>query len=123
MKKITAIIALIIVTALFKVHAQSISKIVLSVDTSTLAGKCPHQVKFNAVLTSTGQLKMADLRWNRSDGTLVSEKNVPLSGKGNDTVSYNWPVTTAFNGSLTLSVSTASNHTGSNSVNFKVTCK
>ena len=123
MKKITAVIALLFVTAFFKVQAQSISKIVLSVDSSTLAGKCPHQVKFNAVLTSAGQLKVAELRWERSDGTLVSVKNVPLSGKGNDTVTYNWAVTNAFNGSLTLIVSTASNYTGSNSVHFKVTCK
>jgi len=105
------------------VFAQSISSVTLSVDSSTIAGKCPHHLKFKAVLISTGHLKQADLKWRRSDGTVVNADKSPLSGTGTDTVTYEWPVSSAFSGSLTLEVSTDSNHRPSNKVSFTITCK
>jgi len=123
MKKTNTLFLLLFITGFSCVKAQSITSIVLSADTSTLSGKCPHQIKFNAVITSTGQLKTVNLIWDKSDGTTVSQNNVTLSGKGNDTVSYEWLVNSNFNGTLMLNINTATIHKSSNSIHFKSKCK
>ena len=123
MKIITATFLLLFFTGFSIVKGQSVSNIVLSVDTSTQSGTCPHKIKFNAVITSTGQLRKTDLIWDRSDGTRLPVNNVTLSGKGTDTVSYEWLVNSNFNGLLTLNINTATIHKGSNSIHFKSKCK
>jgi hypothetical protein len=123
MKKISTLFLLIFITGFYSVKAQTISAVVLSVDTSTQSGNCPHNVKFNAVITSAGQLKTVNLRWDRGDGTIVAVNNVSLSGKGNDTVSYEWLVNSNFNGTMLLNITTASIHKSSNSIHFKAKCK
>ena len=123
MKKINTLFLLLFITCFSSVKAQSISGIVLSVDTSTQSGHCPHNIKFNAVITSAGQLKTTDLIWDRSDGTRVAVNNVTLSGKGNDTVSYEWLVNSNFNGTMILHINTATIHKSSNSIHFKSKCK
>ena len=123
MKIIKNLLLSILIISVSSAKAQSITAIILSVDTSTLSGKCPHKIKFNAVITSTGQLKTANFRWDRSDGTMVNQSNVALSGKGNDTVSYEWLVSSNFNGTMDLNVVTATMHKSANSIHFKAKCK
>ncbi len=123
MKTIKILFLLLFITGISGLKAQTISGVVLSVDTSTLSGNCPHKIKFNAVITSAGQLKTVNLRWDKSDGTTVNQNNVTLSGKGNDTVSYEWLVNSNFNGLLTLNINTATIHKSSNSIHFKSKCK
>jgi len=123
MKIIKTLFLLIFITGFSSVKAQSITNILLSVDTSTQSGNCPHKIKFNAVIISAGQLKTTDLVWDRSDGTRVAVNNVTLSGKGNDTVNYEWLVNSNFNGTLILHVNTATIHKSSNSIHFKSKCK
>lgn len=123
MKTIKVLFLLMFIACFSNAKAQSITNIVLSVDTSTQSGNCPHKIKFNAVITSAGQLKTADLIWDRSDGTRVSVNNVTLSGKGNDTVSYDWLVNSNFNGTMILHINTATIHKSSNSIHFKSKCK
>lgn len=123
MKKINALFLLIFIIGFSSARGQNISSIVLSADTSTLTQNCPHNVKFNAVITSAGQLKTVNLRWDRGDGTIVAVNNVTLSGKGNDTVSYEWLVNSNFNGTMLLNITTASIHKSSNSIHFKAKCK
>lgn len=72
---------MIFISAFITAKEQSISGIVLSVDTSTTTGNCPHKIKFNAVITSAGQLKTVNLMWNKSDGTNVNQSNVTLPAK------------------------------------------
>jgi hypothetical protein len=123
MKKINTLFLLIFIIGFSSARGQNISSIVLSADTSTLTQNCPHNVKFNAVITSAGQLKTVNLRWDRGDGTIVAVNNVSLSGKGNDTVSYEWLVNSNFNGTMLLNITTASIHKSSNSIHFKAKCK
>ena len=123
MKKIKTLFLLLFIIDFSSANGQNISSIVLSADTSTLSGNCPHKIKFNAVITSTGQLKTANLIWDKSDGTTVSQNNVPLSGKGNDTVSYEWLVNSNFNGTLILNINTPTIHKSSNFIHFKSKCK
>ena len=123
MKMIKTLLLPIFMLCFFSAKAQSISGIVLSVDTSTTSGNCPHKIKFNAVITSAGQLKTTNLTWEKSDGTRVAENNVTLSGKGSDTVSYEWLVNSNFNGTMLLSVNTATIHKSSNFIHFKSKCK
>lgn len=103
--------------------AQSISAITLSVDTSTTTGNCPHKIKFTAVITTAGQLKTVNLIWDKSDGTTVTQTNAVLSGKGNDTVNFEWLVNNNFNGTLILHVNTPTIHKSSNAIHFKSKCK
>ena len=123
MKIITTLFLSICITVFYSAKAQSISSVVLSVDTSTQSGNCPHQIKFNAVITSSGQLKTANLVWDKSDGTTINMNNVTLSGKGNDTVSYAWLVNSNFNGTLILHINTTTIHKSSNTIHFKSKCK
>ena len=123
MKIIKALFLLLFISAFISAKAQSISGIVLSVDTSTTTGNCPHKIKFNAVITSAGQLKTVNLIWDKSDGTIVNQSNVTLAGKGNDTVSFEWLVNSNFNGTLMLHVNTATIHKSSNFIHFKSKCK
>jgi hypothetical protein len=123
MKKINTLFLLLFITGFCSLKAQSITSIVLSADTATLSGNCPHKIKFNAVISSTGQLKTVNLKWDRGDGTIVPVNNVSLSGKGNDTVSYEWLANSNFNGTMTLNITTASIHKSSNSIHFKSKCK
>lgn len=123
MKIIKTLLLLLFITGFSTVKAQSISGIVLSVDTSTQSGNCPHKIKFTAVITYTGQLKTVNLVWDKSDGTTVAVNNVTLAGKGNDTVSYEWLVNSNFNGTLMLNIHTATIHKSSNSIHFKSKCK
>jgi len=123
MKIIKTLLLLLFVTGFFSVKGQSITSIILSADTSTLTGNCPHQIKFNAVIIAAGQLKTANLVWDKSDGTTVNMNNVTLSGKGNDTVSYEWLVNSNFNGTLVLHINTATIHKSSNAIHFKSKCK
>lgn len=123
MKIIKTLLLLIFITGFSSVKAQSITSILLSADTSTLSGNCPHQIKFNAVITYTGQLKTANLIWDKSGGTTVNLNNVTLSGKGNDTVSYEWLVNSNFNGIMVLHINTATIHKSSNTIYFKSKCK
>jgi hypothetical protein len=123
MKKINTLFLLLFIIGFSSVNGQNISSIVLSVDTSTTTGNCPHKIKFNAVITSTGQLKTANLIWDKSDGTIVTQNNVALGGKGNDTVSYEWLVNSNFNGTLILHINTAIIHKSSNFIHFKSKCK
>jgi hypothetical protein len=123
MKIITTLFLSLFVTVFYSARAQSISSVVLSVDTSTQSGNCPHQIKFSAVITSAGQLKTANLVWDKSDGTTINMNNVALSGKGNDTVSYAWLVNSNFNGTLLLHINTATIHKSSNAIHFKSKCK
>jgi hypothetical protein len=123
MKKINTLFLLLFITGFSCVKAQSITSIVLSADTSTLSGNCPHKIKFNAVILSTGQLKTANLIWDKSDGTTVNQNNIALGGKGNDTVSYEWLVYSNFNGTLILNINTPTIHKSSNSIHFKSKCK
>ena len=123
MKIIKALFLLLFISGFISAKAQSISGIVLSVDTSTTTGNCPHKIKFNAVITSAGQLKTVNLIWDKSDGTIVNQSNVTLAGKGNDTVSFEWLVNSNFNGTLMLHVNTATIHKSSNFIHFKSKCK
>lgn len=123
MKIIKTIFLLMALTAFSYSKAQSISAITLSVDTSTTTGNCPHKIKFNAVITSAGQLKTLNLVWDKSDGTTVTQTNVTLAGKGNDMVSYEWLVNSNFNGTLILHINTPAIHKSSNAVHFKSKCK
>jgi hypothetical protein len=123
MKMIKTLLLLLFVTGVLNVKGQSITSIVLSADTSTLNGNCPHQIKFNAVITSAGQLKTANLVWDKSDGTTVNMNNVILSGKGNDIVRYEWLVNSNFNGTLILHINTTTIHKSSNVIHFKSKCK
>jgi len=123
MKKIKTLFLLLFIIDFSSANGQNISSIVLSADTSTLSGNCPHKIKFNAIITSTGQLKTANLIWDKSDGTTVIQNNVPLGGKGNDTVSYEWLVNSNFNGTLILHITTASIQKSSNFIHFKSKCK
>lgn len=120
-RKKMLLVAFLLTATLAK--AQSISGIVLSVDTSTTTGSCPHKIKFNAVIASAGQLRSVNLRWDKSDGTIVSQSNVTLAGKGNDMVSYEWLVNSNFNGTLILNVNTAALRKSSNTIHFKSKCK
>ena len=123
MKKVTTLFLLISIIGFSRANGQNISSIVLSVDTSTTTGNCPHKIKFNAVIISTGQLKTANLIWDKSDGTTVNQNNVTLGGKGNDTVSCEWLVNSNFNGTLMLHITTASIQKSSNFIHFKSKCK
>ncbi|MGG9961553.1 hypothetical protein [Ferruginibacter sp. SUN106] len=123
MKAINILFLSVFITGVSSAKAQTISGIALSVDTSTLSGSCPHKIKFNAVITSAGQLKTVNLVWDKNDGSTVAQNNVTLSGKGNDTVSYEWLVNSNFNGLLTLHVNTASIHKSSTAIHFKSKCK
>jgi hypothetical protein len=123
MKKIITFFLVISIIGFSSANGQNISSVVLSVDTSTTTGNCPHKIKFNAVITSTGQLKTANLIWDKSDGTTVNQNNVALGGKGNDTVSYEWLVNSNFNGTLILNINTPTTHKSSNFIHFKAKCK
>jgi hypothetical protein len=123
MKTIKVLFLLMFIVCFSNVKAQSITNIVLSADTAILSGNCPHKIKFNAVITSAGQLKTADLIWDRSDGARVPVNNLTLSGKGNDTVSYEWLVNSNFNGTMVLHINTATSQKSSNPIHFKSKCK
>jgi hypothetical protein len=123
MKLIKTLLLLMSIACFSSAKAQSVSNIVLSVDTSTQSGNCPHKIKFSAIITYTGQLKTANLIWDKSDGTTANQNNVTLSGKGNDKVNYEWLVNSNFNGTMILHINTATIHKSSNSVHFKSKCK
>lgn len=106
----------------FSLKAQNVSKIMLSLDTSSNTGKCPRVLKFNAMVISDRHPGFVSLQWQSGDGNFNRTNNLTLSGSGQDVTSYQWAIPGNYSGSLTVNTNDAS-HVESNPVDFVVKCK
>ncbi len=122
MKKIKAAIFVLFTAITFSVKAQIVSKIMLSLDTSSNTGKCPRVLKFNATVLSEHHRGFVSLQWQSDDRTFKRTSILTLSGSGQDVTSYQWAIPGNYSGALSVSTNDA-NHVQSKPVNFVVKCK
>ncbi len=122
MKIFTPLILVFFIAASFSVKAQNVSKIMLSLDTSSNTGKCPRVLKFNAKVLSDKHPGFVSLQWQSGDGSFKRSSNLTLIGSGQNVTSYQWAIPGNYSGSVTVSTNDAK-HIQSNPVNFIVKCK
>lgn len=119
MKKITAVIVILLATTVFKVHAQ-VTKLILTLDSTTNTGKCPRTLKFKLEMQCSAP-GTASIVWRKSDGTSQTVNNEGFRA-GANYYYFDWKITNDFTGYLSVLVN-SSDHKESNNVRFKVTCK
>ncbi|MGC4101718.1 hypothetical protein [Ferruginibacter sp.] len=117
MKKITVV--LLFMFAAFFTKAQ-VSKLVLSLDSVSNSGKCPHLLNFKLQVTCAAALT-ADIIWRKSDNSTQTVKSVALKS-GINNFFYDWKISADMSGHISVLVN-SSDHKESNQVSFKVTCK
>lgn len=119
MKKIIIATVILFSFSCMSVHAQ-VTKLILSLDSTTNSGKCPQTLKFKLEMqcSSSGS---GSIVWRKSDGTFQTVNSAAFKA-GSNYYYFDWKITSVFTGSLSVLVNT-SNHKESNTVNFNVTCK
>ena len=118
-----SVIILLLVVCSFQSKAQADVNVELKLDSSSLLGKCPLTVKFEATFTYPQNVKTIACRWIRSEGAPQQKDSVyEVSGRGTDVVTYEWKVDSPLMGSLYVMLTSVS-HAISNTEKFQVTCK
>jgi hypothetical protein len=110
------------VFAVFSVHAQTVSRVMIRVDTLHNPAQCPYMVKFTATIYSsgTGSLKYI---WERSDNAIDNNNSfVTLSGTGTDVVTTTWTIGRSYVGWERLKIISPVQYT-SHKGNFSLVCK